>query len=66
VFELLGNKIENGNDGNEEYELTSVLKEVCLTDGMTGYRVDGCRYDIGIPSAYRDTIARFGKGGACL
>jgi UTP-glucose-1-phosphate uridylyltransferase/galactokinase len=66
VFELLGNKIENGNDGNEEYELTSVLKEVCLTDGMTGYRVDGCRYDIGIPSAYRDTIARFGKGGASL
>lgn len=62
VFELLGKKIGDDLSESEEYELTDVLKEICVSDGMLGYRVDGWRYDIGIPSAYRDTMVRYGKG----
>jgi len=60
VFELLGRNIAEERSEKGEYELTSVLKEICATEGMTGYRVDGRRFDVGIPEAYRNTIIRFG------
>ncbi len=60
AFELLGRNIREGRKAGSEYELTSVLREICVTDGMTGYRVDGKRYDIGIPQEYRETIGTFG------
>ena len=47
-------------EGGGEIELTSVLDEVRAIDGMTGYRVDGKRFDIGIPEEYRKTIMHFG------
>ena len=62
VFELLGRNIseERGRkDGKGEYELTSVLREICVNEGMTGYRVDGKRFDIGIPEAYRETLKMY-------
>lgn len=60
TFELLGRNIREGRKAGSEYELTSVLREICMTDGMTGYRVDGKRYDIGIPQEYRKTVSDFG------
>ena len=62
VFELLERDIAEGKRSEKgEYGLTSVLQEICHTDGMMAYRVDGRRYDIGIPEAYRQTVETFGK-----
>ena len=61
TFELLGRNIREGRKAGSEYELTSVLREICMTDGMTGYRVDGKRYDIGIPQEYRKTVSDYGR-----
>lgn len=61
VFELLGRNIAEGRRSEKgEYGLTAVLQEICRTDGMTAYRIDGERYDIGIPRKYRDTQLVFG------
>ena len=59
VFRLLGRNIEEERSEKGEYELTSVLKEICKTDGMIGYRTDGERFDIGIPAAYRATVEEY-------
>ena len=61
TFELLGRNIREGRKAGSEYELTSVLREICMTDGMTGYRVDGKRYDIGIPQEYRKTVSMYAE-----
>ena len=61
VFELLERNVQN-YDGMGEIELTTVLDEVRATEGMTGYRVNGRRYDIGVPEEYRKTLSEFGKG----
>ena len=63
TFELLDRNIREGRKAGSEYELTSVLREICMTDGMTGYRVDGKRYDIGIPQEYRKTVCDYGHEG---
>lgn len=62
VFEILERNIRQGLTTKKgEYELTSALQEICATEGMMAYRIDGKRYDIGIPEAYRDTVSRYGK-----
>ena len=61
VFELLGRNIAEERSARGEYELTSVLKEICAMEGMAGYRTDGRRFDIGIPSEYRRTIHGYGE-----
>lgn len=63
TFELLGRNIREGRKAGSEYELTSALREICMTDGMNGYRVDGKRYDIGIPQEYRKTVCDYGHEG---
>ena len=60
VFQLLEQSVKD-YDGSGEIELTSVLDAVRATEGMTGYLVDGKRYDIGIPEEYRKTLLAFGK-----
>ncbi len=63
VFELLGRNIEEGGktgkNRKDEYELTCVLREICQTEGMYAYRIDGRRFDIGIPRAYMETVSEF-------
>ena len=59
VFELLGRNIAEGRSEKGEFELTSVLREICRTEGMMACRVDGRRYDIGIPQEYRRTMTDF-------
>lgn len=62
VFELLGRDIAEGKKSEKgEYGLTSVLKEICHTEGMMAYRIDGRRYDIGIPQEYLATMAVYGQ-----
>lgn len=62
VFEVLGkNIVEEKRTEKGEYGLTSVLQEICHTDGMMAYRIDGKRYDIGISEAYRQTISVYGR-----
>ena len=62
VFMLLERNVREYREGGGEIELTSILDEVRVVDGMTGYRVDGKRFDIGIPEEYRKTIMHFGLG----
>ena len=63
VFELLGRNISEGRKSKhkDEYELTDVLREICGDEGMVGYRMDGNRFDVGIPEAYRATLKKFGR-----
>lgn len=61
VFELLERSITGEQCEKSEYELTSVLKEVCISEGIVGYRMNGRRYDIGIPEAYKSTISTFSR-----
>jgi UTP-glucose-1-phosphate uridylyltransferase len=60
VFELLERNIQEEYFENGEIQLTNVLDEIRRNDGLVGYLVDGKRYDIGLPEAYRETVSRFG------
>lgn len=60
VFELLGRNIaQDLRSEKDEYGLTCVLQEICRTEGMTAYRIDGERHDIGIPVEYRRTVTAY-------
>jgi len=61
VYESL--KIQFKDNKNEfgELQLTPALDAVAQDKCAYGVIIDGERFDIGIPSAYRDTVARFGK-----
>lgn len=63
VFEYLREDIEehDKNSDRSEIQLTSALCRVLDEKGMTGVFVDGRSYDVGIPSAYAETVATFGK-----
>jgi UTP-glucose-1-phosphate uridylyltransferase/mevalonate kinase len=61
VFELLERNIVEENLEGGEYQLTSALEDVRAEFGMIGYRIDGQRFDIGLPEEYRETLSRFGK-----
>lgn len=61
VFVLLERNVREHKVNDREIELTSVLDEIRAMDGMTGYLVDGTRFDIGLPEEYRKTLTTFGK-----
>lgn len=50
---------ESGDDS--EIQLTTALCRVLDEKGMTGVLIDGESFDVGIPSAYAETVAKFGK-----
>jgi UTP-glucose-1-phosphate uridylyltransferase/mevalonate kinase len=60
VFELLEKDILDDRIESGEYQFTPVLEAVRKEFGMIGYRVDGKRFDIGLPEMYRRTLAEFG------
>ncbi|MDR0897792.1 MAG: NTP transferase domain-containing protein [Oscillospiraceae bacterium] len=64
VFERLGAEVARRSADEGEIELTGVLRDICCEEGMTGYRIDGRRFDIGIPKAYVETITGFARAGA--
>lgn len=63
VFEFLEDDIKAHEEKNslEEIELTTALQKVCEETGMTAVLVDGESYDVGMPMAYKDAMARFSR-----
>jgi UTP-glucose-1-phosphate uridylyltransferase len=64
IFDYLEKQIEAGETGgsSEEIDLTEALKSLIEKDGLTGVKVAGKSYDVGIPSAYAETLREYGKG----
>ena len=56
VFRHLEENIRNNNRERGEFQLTSCLDKMRQEEGFTGCHVDGKRYDIGNPDAYRQTL----------
>jgi len=61
VFEALEQDIRENRQEQGEIQLTPALAEVCRQEGMIACKVDGERFDIGIPEVYRETVGRFGR-----
>lgn len=63
VFDYLEEDIKNHDKSGDasEIQLTSALCKVLCQSGMTGVIVDGESFDVGIPSAYAETVARFAE-----
>ncbi len=59
IFDYLEENIENNVRENGEFQLTSCLDRMRRIDGFAGLVVQGQRFDIGIPEAYRQTIIDF-------
>lgn len=59
IFKELENNIKNGKTSGGEYQLTDALQAVCQNNGMYAFRPNGESYDVGLPEAYRDTMASF-------
>lgn len=63
VFDHLEADIKKHDETGDtsEIQLTTALCKVLDEKGMTGVLVDGESFDVGIPSAYADTVAKFAK-----
>ncbi len=59
IFELLEINITNNIRERGEFQLTSCLDKLRKEDGFIGYLVQGKRFDIGIPTAYLQTLSEF-------
>ena len=59
VFEYLEEHISRNVREHGEFQLTSCLDRLRQEDGFSGYVVDGRRFDIGTPEAYRQTLIDF-------
>lgn len=59
VFRHLDENIRNNLRERGEFQLTSCLDRMRVEEGFVGCRVDGRRYDIGNPEAYRQTLADY-------
>jgi UTP-glucose-1-phosphate uridylyltransferase/mevalonate kinase len=59
VLELLGRNVDARTEG--EVGLTEVLNEIRADEGMIGYKVDGKRFDVGIPEAYKESLSLYGS-----
>ncbi|OVE79857.1 UTP--glucose-1-phosphate uridylyltransferase [bacterium I07] len=59
IFDFLEEHINNNVRERGEFQLTSCLDRLRQADGFTGYVVNGRRFDIGVPEAYRQTIIDF-------
>jgi UTP-glucose-1-phosphate uridylyltransferase/mevalonate kinase len=59
IFEYLDENIQHNVRERGEFQLTSCLDRLRLEDGFAGYVVQGRRFDIGLPEAYRQTVIDF-------
>jgi UTP--glucose-1-phosphate uridylyltransferase len=59
VFRYLEENIRHNLRERGEFQLTSCLDRLRQEDGFTGYVVQGRRFDIGLPDAYRQTMIDF-------
>jgi len=61
VFDILENMIIDNVAKNAEIQLTGALSKLIDADGLFGYCVDGEMFDIGIPSAFKNTMLNYCK-----
>lgn len=59
VFDYLEDHIQHDIRERGEFQLTSCLDRLRKEHGFTGYVVQGRRFDIGLPEAYRETVIDF-------
>ena len=59
IFELLGENIDNSMREGGEFQLTSCLDRLRKEEGFAGLRMQGRRFDVGMPADYRDTVIDF-------
>jgi len=59
IFDYLEEHIENNVRERGEFQLTSALERLRKESGFLGLIMEGYRFDIGIPSAYLDTLNTF-------
>ena len=59
VFRYLEENITHNLREKGEFQLTSCLDRVRQEDGFSGYVIDGRRFDVGVPDAYRQTVMEF-------
>lgn len=60
IFEFLEENITNNVRERGEFQLTSCLDKLRRESGFIGYVIQGCRFDIGNPAAYLQTMTSFG------
>ena len=56
IFELLDENIRHNMREGGEFQLTSCMDRLRQEEGFIGCRIQGRRFDIGIPEAYRQTV----------
>jgi UTP-glucose-1-phosphate uridylyltransferase/mevalonate kinase len=61
IFDYLDENVRHNIREGGEFQLTSCLDRLRQEDGFTGYVVEGSRFDIGLPEAYRQTMIDFRK-----
>jgi UTP--glucose-1-phosphate uridylyltransferase len=59
LFDYLEQHIVNNVRERGEFQLTSALDRLRQEDGFLGLILDGCRYDIGLPDSYLETLQAF-------
>ena len=59
VFELLSEVIAGNQREQGEFQLTSTLDRLRQEDGFLGYETRGRRFDVGMPTAYLETLKTY-------
>ncbi|HVN54802.1 MAG TPA: sugar phosphate nucleotidyltransferase [Anaerolineaceae bacterium] len=59
IFDYLEEQIGLNMREKGEFQLTSCMDRLRQEDGFSGYLVQGRRFDIGLPEAYRQTVIDF-------
>ena len=59
IFDYLQDAIDRNHREGGEFQLTTRLEMMQQELGMKGYRVNGRAFDVGLPQAYRQTVAEF-------
>jgi UTP--glucose-1-phosphate uridylyltransferase len=59
IFELLEENIRQNIREGGEFQLTSCMDRLRQEEGFVGCRIKGCRFDIGNPEAYRQTVINY-------
>ena len=66
IFDYLGDNITRDLRERGEFQLTSCLDRLRRENGCSGYIIDGTRYDVGVPDAYRQAVMEFGGSYVAL
>ena len=59
IFEVLGKKIEEMSDSSKEIDLTFALNQMAEEEKLDAVVIAGKSFDVGIPSAYKETFINY-------